>query len=43
MVQNIVAFLSEQKSSCLQFAERFIDAMSRIGLDELSIKSWDEY
>jgi len=27
----------------LQFAERFIDAMSRMGLDELSIKSWDEY
>jgi carbamoyl-phosphate synthase large subunit len=27
----------------LQFAERFIDAMSRIGLDELSIKPWDEY
>jgi carbamoyl-phosphate synthase large subunit len=27
----------------LQFAERFIDAISRIMLDELSIKSWDEY
>jgi carbamoyl-phosphate synthase large subunit len=27
----------------LQFAERFIDAMSRTKLDELSIKSWDEY
>ncbi len=27
----------------LQFAERFIDAMSRIKKDELSIKSWDEY
>jgi carbamoyl-phosphate synthase large subunit len=27
----------------LQFAERFIDAMSRIKLEELSIKSWDEY
>ena len=27
----------------LQFAERFIDAMSRIGLEELSIKPWDEY
>ena len=27
----------------MQFAERFIDAMSRIGLEELSIKPWDEY
>ncbi|UCE41551.1 MAG: carbamoyl-phosphate synthase (glutamine-hydrolyzing) large subunit [Candidatus Aminicenantes bacterium] len=27
----------------LQFAERFIDAMSRISLDELAIKPWDEY
>jgi carbamoyl-phosphate synthase large subunit len=27
----------------LQFAERFIDAMSRIKLEELIIKSWDEY
>jgi carbamoyl-phosphate synthase large subunit len=27
----------------LQFAERFIDAISRTKLDELSIKSWDEY
>jgi carbamoyl-phosphate synthase large subunit len=27
----------------LQFAERFIDAISRTGLDELKIKSWDEY
>jgi carbamoyl-phosphate synthase large subunit len=27
----------------LQFAERFIDAMSRMSLEELSIKSWDEY
>jgi len=27
----------------LQFAERFIDAISRTGLEELSIKSWDEY
>jgi len=27
----------------LQFAERFIDSMSRIKLEELSIKSWDEY
>jgi carbamoyl-phosphate synthase large subunit len=27
----------------LQFAERFIDAMSRIRLEELSIKPWDEY
>ncbi len=27
----------------LQFAERFIDAIDRIKLEELSIKSWDEY
>ena len=27
----------------LQFAERFIDAISRKKLDELRIKSWDEY
>jgi carbamoyl-phosphate synthase large subunit len=27
----------------LQFAEHFIDAMSRIKMDALSIKSWDEY
>ncbi len=27
----------------LQFAERFIDAMSRVKLEELSIKAWDEY
>lgn len=27
----------------IQFAERFIDAISRIGLEELSIKPWDEY
>jgi carbamoyl-phosphate synthase large subunit len=27
----------------LQFAERFIDAISRMDLDKLSIKSWDEY
>ncbi len=27
----------------LRFAERFIEAMSRVSLDELSIKSWDEY
>lgn len=27
----------------MQFAERFIEAMSRIGLEELSIKPWDEY
>jgi carbamoyl-phosphate synthase large subunit len=27
----------------LQFAERFIDALSKINLEELSIKSWDEY
>ena len=27
----------------LQFAERFIDALSKISMEELSIKSWDEY
>ncbi|MFB0566909.1 MAG: carbamoyl-phosphate synthase (glutamine-hydrolyzing) large subunit [Candidatus Aminicenantaceae bacterium] len=27
----------------LQFAERFIDAISRLRIDELGIKSWDEY
>jgi carbamoyl-phosphate synthase large subunit len=27
----------------MQFADRFIDALSRISLDELSIKPWDEY
>lgn len=27
----------------LQFAERFIDAISKVELNELSIKSWDEY
>ncbi len=27
----------------LQFAERFIDAISRVEMSELSIKSWDEY
>jgi len=27
----------------LQFAERFIDAISKIKMDELSIKPWDEY
>ncbi|MBN1224277.1 MAG: carbamoyl-phosphate synthase (glutamine-hydrolyzing) large subunit [Candidatus Aminicenantes bacterium] len=27
----------------LQFAERFIEAISRIKLEDLSIKSWDEY
>lgn len=27
----------------LQFAERFIDAISRIKLEDLAIKSWDEY
>lgn len=27
----------------LQFAERFIDAISRVKLEELTIKSWDEY
>jgi carbamoyl-phosphate synthase large subunit len=27
----------------LQFAERFIDALSKMSLGELSIKSWDEY
>ena len=27
----------------LEFAERFIDAISMINMDELGIKSWDEY
>jgi carbamoyl-phosphate synthase large subunit len=27
----------------LQFAERFIDAIARIKLEDLAIKSWDEY
>jgi len=27
----------------LQFAERFIDAISRVKLEDLAIKSWDEY
>lgn len=27
----------------LQFAERFIEAISRVSLDDLSIKAWDEY
>ncbi len=27
----------------LQFAERFIDALSKINIEELSIKPWDEY
>lgn len=27
----------------LQFAERFIDAVSRVRMDELAVKSWDEY
>ena len=27
----------------LQFAERFIDAISRVKLADLAIKSWDEY
>jgi carbamoyl-phosphate synthase large subunit len=27
----------------MQFAERFIDALSRLGMEELSIKAWDEY
>jgi len=27
----------------LQFAERFIDALSKMSMEELSIKSWDEY
>ena len=27
----------------LQFAERFIDAISRIKLKDLPIKAWDEY
>ena len=27
----------------LQFAERFIDAVSRVGVGDLAVKSWDEY
>lgn len=27
----------------LQFAERFIDAVSKLTLDDLAVKSWDEY
>jgi carbamoyl-phosphate synthase large subunit len=27
----------------LQFAERFIDGISRLNLDDLAIKAWDEY
>ncbi|MFW6124405.1 MAG: carbamoyl-phosphate synthase (glutamine-hydrolyzing) large subunit [Acidobacteriota bacterium] len=27
----------------LQFAERFIDAVSKLKLDDLAVKSWDEY
>jgi len=27
----------------LQFAERFIDAISRYSIDDLAVKAWDEY
>ncbi|MBN2244947.1 MAG: hypothetical protein JW755_03790, partial [Candidatus Aminicenantes bacterium] len=27
----------------LQLAERFIDSIARLGLEDLGIKSWDEY